>query len=61
MAAGFWVAPLDPSMPWGGSGGLAAAVARTGADVVVADRPAVADVGAVWVELHRLDRLETGR
>ena len=45
MAAGFWVAPLDPSMPWSGSGGLAAALARTGADVVVADRPAAAGVG----------------
>ena len=60
MAAGFWVAPLDPSMPLGGSGGLAAAVARTGADVVVADRPAAADMGDDWVELHRLEHLEDG-
>jgi acyl-CoA synthetase (AMP-forming)/AMP-acid ligase II len=60
MAAGFWVAPLDPSMPPGGSGGLAAAVARAGADVVVADRPAAAGMSEVWVELHRLDHLDDG-
>ena len=39
VAAGFWVAPLDPSMPAGGSGGLAVTLARTGVDVVLADRP----------------------
>lgn len=60
MAAGFWVAPLDPAMPWSGSGGLAAAMARTGADVVVGDRLAGGDVGEGWVELHRLDRLDGG-
>ena len=60
MAAGFWVAPLDPSMPWSGKGGLAAAMTRTGAEVVVGDRPAVADVGEDWVELHRLDRIDDG-
>ncbi len=60
MAAGFWVAPLDASMPRGGSGGLAAAVARAGADVVVADGPAAADMGEVWVELHRVEHLDEG-
>ena len=60
MAAGFWVAPLDPSMPWGGSGGLAAAMGRTGADVVVGHRPAMTEVGQDWVELHRLDHLDDG-
>ena len=60
MAAGFWVAPLDPSMPRGGSGGLAATVARAGVDVVVADRPASADMGEVWVELHRVEHLGEG-
>ena len=60
MAAGFWVAPLDPSTPWSGMGGLPAAMTRTGAEVVVGDRPAVADVGEDWVELHRLDRLDDG-
>ncbi len=60
MAAGFWVAPLDPSTPWSGSGGLAAAMARTGADVIVGDRPATGDVGESWVELQRLDRLDEG-
>ena len=38
MAAGFWVALLDPSMPWGGSGGLAA-TARAARDAVVAVAP----------------------
>jgi acyl-CoA synthetase (AMP-forming)/AMP-acid ligase II len=57
MAAGFWVAPLDPSLPSGGSGGAAATVARTGADVVVADRPAPAGMDGGWVQLEHLDRL----
>jgi acyl-CoA synthetase (AMP-forming)/AMP-acid ligase II len=60
MAAGFWVAPFDPSMPSGGSGGAAAAVSRTGTDVVVADRPAPAGLEGQWIELERLDRLEAG-
>jgi acyl-CoA synthetase (AMP-forming)/AMP-acid ligase II len=60
MAAGFWVAPLDPSLPSGGSGGAAATMARTGADVVVADRPAPAGMDGGWVELEHLDRLGAG-
>ena len=60
MAAGFWVAPLDPSMPWSGKAGLAAAMTRTGAEVVVGDRPAVAGVGEDWVELHRLGGVDDG-
>jgi acyl-CoA synthetase (AMP-forming)/AMP-acid ligase II len=60
IAAGFWVAPLDPSMPSGGSAGAAAVVARTGADVVVADRPAEACLDVPWIDLERLDRLDAG-
>ena len=60
IAAGFWVAPLDPSMPSGGSGGAAAVVARTGADIVVADRPAPAGLDGQWIDLERLDRLDAG-
>ncbi len=60
IAAGFWVAPLDPSMPSGGSAGTAAIVARTGADVVVADRPAPAGMRGRWFDLARLDRLDAG-
>ncbi len=58
MAAGYWVAPLDPQMPSGGSGGAAAVIARTRAGVVVADRPAPAGIGGEWIELERLERLE---
>jgi acyl-CoA synthetase (AMP-forming)/AMP-acid ligase II len=60
IAAGFWVAPLDPALPLEGTGGLAAAVSRTGADVVVADRPVAADMGTYWVELGALEYLEGG-
>ncbi len=60
IAAGFWVAPLDPSMPSGGSGGAAAVVARTGADIVVADRPAPPGLDGQWIDLERLDRLDAG-
>ena len=58
MAAGSWVAPFDPSMPASGSGGLLAAVSRTGADVVLADRPAPAEMGGEWIELDRLDHFD---
>ena len=61
VSAGFWVAPLDPSMPVTGEGGLGAALARTGVDVVVADGPAPAGIDAEWVELDRIDHLEDGR
>src|ERR1700677_2274892 len=58
VSAGFWVAPLDPSMPVTGGGGLGAAVARTGVDVVVADGPAPQGIDTAWVELDRIDQLE---
>ncbi len=61
VSAGFWVAPLDPSMPAKGSGGLGVALARTGVDVVLADRPAPAGVEGEWIELDRLDQLHDGR
>ena len=61
VSAGFWVAPLDPSMPVTGEGGLGAAVARTGVDVVVADGPAPAGIDTTWVELDRIEQLEDGR
>ena len=61
VSAGFWVAPLDPSMPATGEGGLGAAVARTGVDVVVADGPAPAGIDTTWVELDRIEQLEDGR
>jgi acyl-CoA synthetase (AMP-forming)/AMP-acid ligase II len=40
IASGRWAAPLDPRLPHEGDGGVAAAVARVGADHVMADRPA---------------------
>jgi oxalate---CoA ligase len=61
VSAGFWVAPLDPSLPVTGEGGLAAALARTGVDVVVADGPAPQGIDTAWVELDRIDQLEDGR
>src|ERR1700733_10488032 len=61
VSAGFWVAPLDPSMPVGGSGGLAVTLSRTGVDVVLADHPAPGGVHGEWIELDRLEHLEDGR
>ena len=60
LSAGFWVAPLDPAMPAGGSGGLRSTLSRSGVDIVVADRAACAGM-AGWIELDRLDHLEDGR
>ena len=60
VSAGFWVAPLDPSLPVSGGGGLAAALARAGVDVVLADRPAPSGVDGVWIELDRLEHMEEG-
>ena len=61
VSAGFWVAPLDPSMPSNGSGGLAVALSRSGVDLVLADHPAPAGIDTEWIELDRLDHLEDGR
>jgi acyl-CoA synthetase (AMP-forming)/AMP-acid ligase II len=61
VSAGFWVAPLDPSLPARGGGGLGVNLARTGVDVVLADRPAPAGIESEWIELDRLDQLQDGR
>jgi oxalate---CoA ligase len=61
VSAGFWVAPLDPAMPVGGSGGLAVTLARTGVDLVLADHPAPAGIDGEWTELDRLEHLQDGR
>lgn len=61
LSAGFWVAPLDPAMPAGGSGGLRSTVSGSGVDIVVADRAACAGMEAEWIELDRLDHLEEWR
>jgi oxalate---CoA ligase len=52
LAAGLWVAPLDPSLP---PTGFASALQRVGASVVVADRPAPAGAGVAWMELDSVD------
>jgi oxalate---CoA ligase len=61
VSAGFWVAPLDPAMPVGGSGGLAVTLARTGVDLVLADHPAPAGIDGEWTELDGLEHLQDGR
>jgi oxalate---CoA ligase len=61
VSAGLWVAPLDPAMPVGGSGGLAVTLARTGVDLVLADHPAPAGIEGEWTELDRLEHLHDGR
>ena len=52
LAAGLWVAPLDPAIPDVGPSGLKPVLARTGARAVVADRPAPEAIRADWVELE---------
>ena len=49
MASGRWAAPLDPSTPVLGAGGLAAAIARVHADVVIADHALPEGVDVPWV------------
>jgi oxalate---CoA ligase len=61
VSAGFWVAPLDPSLPVRGRGGLGAALARSGVEVVLADRPTPAGIEVEWIELDRLDHLQDER
>jgi acyl-CoA synthetase (AMP-forming)/AMP-acid ligase II len=58
VAAGRWVAPLDPSTPPSGPSGLRSAVERLQVDIVVADRPGPVGVDARWIELDALDQLE---
>ena len=54
VAAGLWVAPLDPATPDVGPSGFEAVLARTRARVVLADRPAPEGIGPAWVELESL-------
>jgi acyl-CoA synthetase (AMP-forming)/AMP-acid ligase II len=52
IANGRWAAPLDPSTPVHGAGGMAAAVARVQADIVVADRSVPGGVDVDWLDLR---------
>ncbi len=51
MAAGRWAAPLDPTTPAHGTGGLLNALGRVGAAVVFADRRAPDGFDADWVDI----------
>lgn len=51
IATGRWAAPLDPSTPLHGAGGMAAAMARVEADVVFADRSLPGGLDVAWVDL----------
>ncbi len=53
VAAGLWVAPLDPATPEEGPSGLDTVLARTGAQVVLADRAAVSGCPLDWIEFER--------
>ena len=54
IAAGLWIAPLDPAMPDAGPGGVGSLAARAGAQVVFSDRPAPAAASCRWIELASL-------
>lgn len=54
VASGLWAAPLDPTTPDSGPSGLGSLTARTGADLIVADRPAPPDAPCRWIELTDL-------
>lgn len=51
MATGRWAAPLDPSTPVHGAGGMTAAIARVEADIVFADRSLPGGLEVDWVDL----------
>ena len=51
IATGRWAAPLDPSTPVHGAGGMTAAIARVEADIVFADRSLPAGLDVDWVDL----------
>ena len=55
MAAGRWAAPLDPTTPAHGTGGLLHALARVGADVVFADHGAPDGADIDWVDIAHAD------
>jgi len=54
VAAGLWVAPLDPATPDAGPSGLAALLSRDGTHVLVTDRPAPTGGACDWVDLESL-------
>lgn len=54
IATGRWAAPLDPSTPASGAGGMAAAIARVQADIVLADRSSPDGLNVDWVVLEGL-------
>ena len=54
VAAGLWVAPLDPATPLVGPTGLQPVLRRIGAHAVVADRSAEGDGWPHWLELASL-------
>jgi oxalate---CoA ligase len=51
MAAGRWAAPLDPTTPAHGTGGLLHALTRVGADVVFADHDAPDGADIAWIDI----------
>jgi acyl-CoA synthetase (AMP-forming)/AMP-acid ligase II len=55
LAAGLWVAPLDPALP---PTGFAAALERVGADMMVADQPAPAGAGVAWMDLDGVEGID---
>jgi acyl-CoA synthetase (AMP-forming)/AMP-acid ligase II len=54
IASGRWAAPLDPATPTGGAGGMATALARVQADIVVADRCDPGGLDVDWVDFGRV-------
>ncbi len=54
IAAGLWVAPLDPASPVRAPDGLDALATRVGADLVLADRAAPADLDLQWHDVSEL-------
>jgi oxalate---CoA ligase len=55
MAAGRWAAPLDPTAPAHGTGGLLHALTRVGADVVFADHGVPDGAEIDWVDIAHVD------
>jgi acyl-CoA synthetase (AMP-forming)/AMP-acid ligase II len=52
IATGRWAAPLDPSTPVHGAGGMTAAIARVQADIVVGDRSVPDGFNIDWLDLR---------
>jgi acyl-CoA synthetase (AMP-forming)/AMP-acid ligase II len=60
IASGRWAAPLDPSTPLHGAGGLAAAAGRVQAGVICADHAAPSGLEVEWVDLGEATSIERG-